>query len=81
MTMKVGTRTIEAVIKERQQARADYEQARSQGRTASLLEQQRPNVFQMNVANILPATRSNVTLRYTELLVPRRACTSSSTPR
>ncbi len=70
MTMKVGTRTIEAVIKERQQARADYEQARSQGRTASLLEQQRPNVFQMNVANILPGDEVNVTLRYTELLVP-----------
>ncbi|MBZ5590331.1 MAG: VIT and VWA domain-containing protein [Acidobacteriia bacterium] len=70
MTMKIGTRTIEAVIKERQQARADYEQARSQGRTASLLEQQRPNVFQMNVANILPRDEVRVTLRYTELLVP-----------
>ncbi len=70
MTMKVGARTIEAVIKERQQARADYEHARSEGRTASLLEQQRPNVFQMNVANILAADEVRVTLRYTELLVP-----------
>ena len=36
----------------------------------SLLEQQRPNVFQMNVANILPGDIINVELKYTELLVP-----------
>ena len=54
MKMTVGDRVIEAVIKEKQQARKDYEVARQQGKTASLLEQQRPNVFQMNVANILP---------------------------
>ena len=36
------------------EARAEYEQAKPEGRTASLLEQQRPNVFQMNVANIMP---------------------------
>ncbi|MGE5235519.1 MAG: VIT and vWA domain-containing protein [Acidobacteriota bacterium] len=70
LRMAVGDRVIEAVIKERGQARADYEQARAQGRTASLLEQQRPNVFQMNVANVLPGDRIEAVLRYTELLVP-----------
>ncbi|HJW44795.1 MAG TPA: VWA domain-containing protein, partial [Geothrix sp.] len=43
---------------------------KAQGRSASLLEQHRPNVFQMNVANILPGDEIRVELRYTELLVP-----------
>jgi Ca-activated chloride channel family protein len=70
MVMTIGSRTVTAVIKERRQARAAYEQARAQGRTASLLEQQRPNVFQMNVANIMPGDEVKVLLAYTELLVP-----------
>jgi Ca-activated chloride channel family protein len=73
MTMTIGSRTINAVVRERQQARAEYEQARAQGRTASLLEQQRPNVFQMNVANIRPGDEIKVRLSYTELLVPTEA--------
>ncbi len=42
----------------------------SKGKTASLLEQNRPNVFQMRVANILPGDRVSTDLFYTELLVP-----------
>lgn len=45
MKMQIGERTIEAKIKEREQARKDYEDAKNQGKSASLLEQQRPNVF------------------------------------
>ncbi len=70
MRMTIGERTIEAEVKERGQARRDYEQARDNGQSASLLEQQRPNVFQMNVANILPGDVIKVELNYTELLVP-----------
>ncbi len=70
LTLRVGDRQIEATIKERGEARQVYEQAKSEGRTASLLEQQRPNVFQMNVANILPGDLVKVELRYTELLAP-----------
>lgn len=70
MTMTIGERVLKAQIKERGQARADYEQAKQQGRSASLLEQQRPNAFQMNVANILPGDEIRVELSYTELLVP-----------
>jgi Ca-activated chloride channel family protein len=70
MTMTIGERVLKAQIKERGQARADYEQAKQQGKSASLLEQQRPNVFQMNVANILPGDEIRVELSYTELLVP-----------
>jgi Ca-activated chloride channel homolog len=70
MTMTIGERRIVAKIEERQEARRQYEAARNAGQTASLLEQQRPNVFQMNVANILPGDEIKVELFYTELLVP-----------
>lgn len=72
LKMTIGERTIVARIEERQKAREDYERARQEGRTASLLEEQRPNVFQMNVANILPGDVIKVELSYTELLVPER---------
>jgi Ca-activated chloride channel family protein len=70
MKMTIGKRVIEAKIKKRDEARREYEQARDAGKNASLLEQQRPNVFQMNVANIMPGDEIKVELSYTELLVP-----------
>lgn len=70
MTMHVGDRTIRAEIQEREQAREAYEEAKSDGKSASLLEQQRPNVFQMNVANILPDDTIRVTLQYSEQITP-----------
>ena len=70
MKMTIGKRTIVAKIEERKEARRQYEEAKQQGKSASLLEQQRPNVFQMNVANILPGDVIQVELKYTELLVP-----------
>jgi Ca-activated chloride channel family protein len=72
MQMTIGERTIVAKIEERQKARQDYEEARQNGQSASLLEQQRPNVFQMNVANIMPGDRIMVELFYTELLIPEK---------
>jgi Ca-activated chloride channel family protein len=73
MKMTIGERTVTAEIREREAARREYEQARQAGKSASLLEQQRPNVFQMNVANILPSDVIKVELKYTELLVPTDA--------
>jgi len=70
MKMTIGERTIIAKISEREKARKDYEEAKQQGKSASLLEQERPNVFQMNVANIMPGDRIRVELKYTELLIP-----------
>ncbi len=70
MSMQVGQRIITAKIAERQTARAQYEQAKTEGKRASLLEQERPNVFQMNVANIMPGDTIRTVLRYTELLIP-----------
>lgn len=71
MTVRIGQRVIEARIEEKGKAREDYEAAKVAGQTAALLEQQRSNVFEMNVANILPGDAVDVELRYTELLVPR----------
>jgi len=70
MKMTIGERTITANIREREQARQEYNQAKQAGKSASLLEQHRPNVFQMNVANILPSDVIQVELKYTELLIP-----------
>lgn len=70
MTVHLGERVIEAQIREKQKAKAEYQQAKSEGKTAALLEQERENVFQMNVANILPGDVVKVELRYSELLVP-----------
>jgi Ca-activated chloride channel family protein len=70
MRMTIGERTIEAVIKEKAEARKQYEEAKAEGKTASLLEQQRPNVFSMNVANILPGDVIKVEMIYNEMLVP-----------
>ncbi len=70
MKMKIGDRLIVAKIKEREEARKEYEEAKAAGKTASLLEQDRPNVFTMTVANILPKDVIDVELRYTELLLP-----------
>jgi len=70
LTMEIGERRIEAVVQERTEARRTYETAKAEGKTSTLLEQQRPNVFQMNLANIHPGDEVQVELRYTELLVP-----------
>ncbi len=70
MEMTLGSRTIYAKIEEKEKARKDYEDAIKDGRRASLLEQKRPNVFQMNVGNIQPGDIITVSLKYTELLIP-----------
>jgi Ca-activated chloride channel homolog len=73
MNVRLGQRLLTARIKEKQAARLEYEAAKKEGKTSALLEQQRPNVFEMNVANILPGDDVAVELRYTELLVPTDA--------
>jgi len=68
--MIIGNQVITAKIKEREAAQKQFDEARSEGKSASLLKQQRPNVFSMNVANIMPGDTVHIELRYTELLVP-----------
>jgi Ca-activated chloride channel family protein len=70
LRMTIGSRVVEAKIDRKAQAAAAYERAKSEGRRASLLEEQRANVFTMNVANIIPGDRIAVDLEYSEMLIP-----------
>ncbi|WP_417445893.1 VIT domain-containing protein [Kangiella sp.] len=69
LTLNVNGRITKAVIQEKAQARQTYEAAKSEGKSASLLVQEGPNVFTMNVANILPGDSIQVELNYVEQLV------------
>ncbi|HKV10258.1 MAG TPA: VIT domain-containing protein [Thermoanaerobaculia bacterium] len=70
MTLQVGEHRIRAKIREKQQAKQEFEEAREAGKSAALLEQERPNVFSMSVANVMPGDEIRVELHYSELLVP-----------
>ncbi|MBC8029199.1 MAG: VWA domain-containing protein [Pyrinomonadaceae bacterium] len=70
MRMRIGDRVIVAKIKEREAAKQEFDAAKKEGKSASLLEQDRPNVFSMSLANIMPQDQIEIELRYTELLVP-----------
>lgn len=70
MRMRIGDQIIVAKIKEREAAKKEFDEAREKGKSASLLEQNRPNVFSMSLANIMPGEQVEIELRYTELLVP-----------
>ena len=64
LKMQIGDRFIEGRIKSRQEAREIYEQAKAEGKKAALLEQQRPNIFTNQVANIGPGETIVVQIEY-----------------
>ena len=68
MTMTVGERTIRGKILPREEAQAVYDAAKSSGKVASLLDQERPNIFTQSVANILPGNQIKITISYVETL-------------
>ena len=68
MRLQVGERVIEGQIREREEARRTYQQAQQTGKKASLLEQERPNVFTISVANIGPAEAVVVDIEYQEVV-------------
>ncbi len=68
MTMTIGTRTIRGKIMKREEAREVYEAAKSAGKTASLLDQERPNIFTQAVANIMPGESIIIEISYVEML-------------
>ena len=70
MTMKIGERTITALIREKEDARKLYQKALEQGNRVSLLEQNRPNLFTMKVGNIAPGEAISIELKYAELIIP-----------
>src|SRR5262249_50731708 len=70
LTMTVGDQRVVAKIKEREEAKKEFVAAKKAGKNAALLEEQRPNVFSMDVANIVPGQTIEVELSYSELLIP-----------
>ncbi|MBD2457897.1 after-VIT domain-containing protein [Nostoc sp. FACHB-87] len=68
MVIQIGDKTIKGSIKKRQEAQQIYEQAKQQGRTAGLLEQERDNIFTQSLANIQPGEQIDVIIRYSESL-------------
>jgi Ca-activated chloride channel family protein len=68
MEIRIGDRLIRGNIKKRQEALQIYEQAKQQGRTAGLLEQERDNIFTQSLANIQPGEKIEVTICYTHSL-------------
>jgi len=66
LRMKIGERIIEGQIKERGEAKKVYEQAKHEGKRASLIEQERPNIFTTSVANIAPGDTIMVEIEYQE---------------
>jgi Ca-activated chloride channel family protein len=66
--LEIGDRIIEGQIKEREAARKVYEKAKTEGRKASLVEQERPNIFTTSVANIGPGEEVAVRISYQQVL-------------
>ena len=66
--MRIGTRVIEGRIREKEEARRTYEQAKSEGRKAALVEQQRPNLFTNAVAHIGPNEAIEIRIEYQQAL-------------
>ncbi len=70
MQMQIGNQTVTAVIKEKEEAKQEFETAKSEGKSASMLSEERANVFTMDVANIMPGDEVRIELHYTELIMP-----------
>jgi Ca-activated chloride channel homolog len=68
LTMLIGDRTIKGKIMRRQDAQTTYAAAKQMGQIASLLDQERPNIFTQQVANIMPGQQIRITISYVETL-------------
>jgi Ca-activated chloride channel family protein len=68
LELRIGQRVIEGEIREKGEARQVYEKAKSEGRKAALVEQQRPNLFTNSVAHIGPNEMVRVTIEYQQSL-------------
>ena len=54
LRIQIGERVIDGIIKQKEEAKKTFEQAKRAGKQAGLLEQHRPNLFSISVANIAP---------------------------
>jgi len=68
MRLRIGDRVIDGQVREREEAKKVYEQAKSEGKKASLLEQERPNIFTASVASIGANEEVEIEIEYQETL-------------
>ena len=68
LQMRIGERLVEGRIRERAAARAEYRDAAAAGKRASIVEQQRPNLFTARVASIAPGARIAIRIEYQQAL-------------
>ena len=68
MKMIIGDRIIEGKIKKREEAKQIFEHAKQAGKKASLIEQERPNIFTNSVANIGPNEKISISIEYQQTL-------------
>ncbi len=68
LTMLIGDRTVKGKIMRREEAQDAYDAAKQVGKVASLLNQERPNIFTQQVANIMPGQRIRIVISYVETL-------------
>jgi len=80
LLIRVDDRLIKGVIKERDEAARVYAEAKQAGRHASLLDQDRPNLFRLAVANIPPGAEISVEIGWQLRLKPDDGSFSLSLP-
>ena len=68
LTMVVGNRTVKGQIMRRKEAETAYAAAKQRGHVATLLDQERPNIFTQSVANIMPGQQVRIVISYVETL-------------
>jgi Ca-activated chloride channel homolog len=68
LEMRIGNRIIRSQIHEREEAKRVYQAAKSEGKHAALLEEERANIFTTSVANVMPGDQISVRLRYVQPL-------------
>ena len=68
MELRIADRVVRGLVKEKEEARRTYEAARAEGRAATLLEQDKPNLFTLSVANIAPGATIDMLLEYQDLV-------------
>ncbi|GAA0685097.1 marine proteobacterial sortase target protein [Marinobacterium maritimum] len=69
MQLIIGDRVVAGEIKVKEEAKATYEAAKTEGKQAALVEQDRPNLFHTSVANIPPGGEVTVRIEYQQTLV------------
>ncbi len=67
-SFRIGEKVIKGVVKKKEEARKEYEQAKQEGRKAGLLEQERPDIFTQSLVNIPPRATVVANIEYVHTL-------------